>query len=165
MIAESRAGQDKGHGMPERMTFETLKAAVSRGEIDTVITCFPDMQGRLLGKRQHARYFIESGHDYGGCCNYLLVTDLAMRTVESFRAATWAQGYGDYALRPDLDTLRPMPWLEKTAMVLCDVLDPRTMEPVAHAPRQMLKAQLARLSAMGLSACMATELEFFLFRK
>ncbi|MGR3501648.1 glutamine synthetase family protein [Pseudaestuariivita sp.] len=147
------------------MSFDSLKSAVSGGSIDTVLAVFPDMQGRLMGKRFHARHFVESAFEETHCCNYLLATDLEMATPEGYAASSWEQGYGDYIMAPDLSTIRATPWLEGTAMVLCDILDHHTHAPVPHAPRQMLKAQIARLDALGLTPMMATELEFFLFEK
>ncbi len=151
--------------MPANLTFDALKKAVSTGTIDTVLTCLVDMQGRLLGKRYHAQMFIDSGWEETHCCNYLLATDLEMSTIDGYASTSWAGGYGDYVMRPDLTTLRLMPWLEGTAMVLCDVLDHHDHVPVPHAPRAMLQGQIAKLADMGFSATMATELEFFLFEK
>ncbi|WP_375554603.1 glutamine synthetase family protein [Roseovarius mucosus] len=147
------------------LTFETLKAEVAAGKVDTVLVCLVDMQGRLMGKRFHAGHFVNSAWEETHCCNYLLATDLEMTTPEGFAATSWERGYGDYVMKPDLSTLRPMPWLEGTVMVLCDVLDHHTHAPVPHSPRAMLKGQMARLDAMGFDAMMATELEFFLFEK
>ena len=146
------------------MTFEELKAGIASGEIDTVLTCIIDMQGRLMGKRFHAEAFLEMAEDETHCCNYLLATDLEMATPDGYASTSWSRGYGDYVMKPDLSTLRPVPWLEGTALVLCDVLDHHTHEPVPHAPREVLKRQIARAEAMGLSPVMATELEFFLFQ-
>jgi glutamine synthetase len=151
--------------MTTPLTFETLKSAVAEGRIDTVLVCFTDMQGRLMGKRFHARNFVDHSYKETHCCNYLLATDLEMATPDGFAATSWASGYGDYVMQPDLTTLRPVPWLEGTAMVLCDILDHHHHLPVPHDPRAMLKAQIARADAMGLHAVMATELEFFLFEK
>ncbi|MBM9593727.1 glutamine synthetase family protein [Roseitranquillus sediminis] len=150
--------------MLANLTMDGLRKAAEAGEIDTVLICMVDMQGRLMGKRLHVSHFLGSGHRESHCCNYLLATDLPMYTVEGYAATSWRKGYGDYVLRPDLDTLRLVPWLDGTAMVLCDVLDHHTHEPVPHSPRQMLKRQLERLEALGYGAAMATELEFFLFR-
>ncbi|HAR52528.1 MAG TPA: glutamine synthetase, partial [Roseovarius nubinhibens] len=147
------------------LSFDTLKDQVADGSVDTVLACLVDMQGRLMGKRFHAGHFIASAWEETHCCNYLLATDLEMATPEGFASTSWEQGYGDYVMKPDLTTLRPVPWLEGTVMVLCDVLDHHTHEPVPHSPRAMLKKQLARLDAMGFDAMMATELEFFLFEK
>lgn len=147
------------------MTFDELKKLAASGEIDTVLVCLVDMQGRLMGKRFHVSNFIESGYEETHCCNYLLATDLEMATPDGYASTSWAQGYGDYVMKPDLTTLRPMPWLEGTAMVLCDILDHHTHAPVPHSPRQVLKEQIARADALGFTAKMATELEFFLFKK
>ena len=151
--------------MPGTLTFEALKAAVQDGSIDTVLVCFVDMQGRLMGKRFHGVNFVETSYRETHCCNYLLATDLEMATPHGYASTSWETGYGDYVMQPDLSTIRPVPWLESTAMVLCDVLDHHTHEPVPHSPRAMLKKQIARLEALGFDAMMATELEFFLFEK
>jgi len=147
------------------LTFDDLKSRVADGTIDTVLACFVDMQGRLMGKRFHAANFVETSFEETHCCNYLLATDLEMATPDGYASTSWEQGYGDYIMAPDLTTIRPMPWLEGTAMVLCDVLDHHTHAPVPHDPRAMLKRQVARLEGMGLTAMMATELEFFLFEQ
>jgi len=145
--------------------FDDLKSRVADGTIDTVLACFVDMQGRLTGKRFHAVNFVETSFRETHCCNYLLATDLEMATPDGYAATSWEKGYGDYVMAPDLTTIRPVPWLEGTAMVLCDVLDHHTHAPVPHDPRAMLKKQVARLDALGLTAMMATELEFFLFEQ
>lgn len=145
------------------MSLDALRNAAETGEIDTVLVCMIDMQGRLMGKRFHVSNFLESAWHETHCCNYLLATDLEMATPDGYKSTSWEAGYGDYVMRPDLDTLRPMPWLEGTALVLCDILDHHTHAPVPHSPRQILKAQVARMTAMGLTPMMATELEFFLF--
>ncbi|KAJ04212.1 glutamine synthetase family protein [Sulfitobacter mediterraneus] len=147
------------------MNFDDLKARVSDGSIDTVLACFVDMQGRLMGKRFHAVNFVETSYAETHCCNYLLATDLEMATPDGYASTSWESGYGDYVMQPDLTTIRPVPWLEGTAMVLCDVLDHHTHEPVPHSPRAILKKQIARLEALGFDAMMATELEFFLFEQ
>ncbi|WP_043773147.1 glutamine synthetase family protein [Roseivivax isoporae] len=151
--------------MTGTLTFDTLKEMAATGAVDTVLVAMVDMQGRLMGKRFHASNFVEHAHHETHCCNYLLATDLVMSTPDGYAATSWRRGYGDYVLRPDMATLRLVPWLEKTALVLSDVLDHHTHEPVAHAPRAILKRQIARLSEMGFDAKMATELEFFLFEK
>lgn len=151
--------------MAGNLSFAELKSAVSTGEIDTVLVCIVDMQGRLMGKRFHARHFIDGGWEETHCCNYLLATDIEMVTVQGYRATSWAAGYGDYVMKPDLSTLRRIPWVPATAMVMCDVLDHHTHELVPHAPRSVLKRQIARAEAMGLTPYMATELEFFLFEQ
>tara|TARA_R110000751_G_scaffold271365_6_gene371583 strand:- start:78128 stop:79495 length:1368 start_codon:yes stop_codon:yes gene_type:complete len=151
--------------MPGNLTFEALKQAVSQGEIDTVVAAQVDMQGRLMGKRFQADYFVNSAYKETHCCNYLLATDLEMETVSGYQSTSWESGYGDYTMKPDLSTLRVVPWLEKTAYVLCDVFDHHSPEEVPHSPRAILKKQVARLEAMGIKALMATELEFFLFEQ
>ena len=141
------------------MTFDDLKSQISRGAIDTVLTCIVDMQGRLMGKRFHAEAFLEIADDETHCCNYLLATDLEMTTPEGYGSTSWQSGYGDYIMKPDLGTVRPVPWLEGTALVLCDVLDHHTNEEVLHSPRAVLKEQVRRLEDKGFKAVMATELE------
>jgi glutamine synthetase len=151
--------------MPGNLSFERLKELVKSGEVDTVIAALPDMQGRLMGKRFHAVHFVESAWEETHCCNYLLATDLEMHTVEGYKATSWQSGYGDYVMQPDMTTLRLVPWLEGTAMVLCDVLDHHTHDEIPHSPRAVLKKQIARLKELGFEAKTATELEFFIFEK
>src|SRR5436305_6599489 len=126
------------------MTMEDLQRDVAAGDIDTVVVCFPDMQGRLIGKRMQADYFVEAAHDETHGCDYLLANDIDMEPVPGYKAASWERGYGDFVLKPDLSALRVTPWLDKTSLVLCDVLDHHHHEPVPHAPRNMLKRQLER---------------------
>jgi glutamine synthetase len=147
--------------MPANLNFDSLSAAVAQGEIDTVIVAMADMQGRLMGKRFHAAHFL-AHPDHTHCCNYLLSTDLEMVTVPGYRESAWATGYGDYTLRPDLATLRRLPWAPGTALCMADPQD-QNGDPVAHAPRNILRRQIARAEAIGLTPMMATELEFFLF--
>jgi glutamine synthetase len=151
--------------MPGTLTFDDLKSRVADGSIDTVLVCFVDIQGRLTGKRFHGVNFVETSFEETHCCNYLLATDLEMATPDGYASTSWEMGYGDYVMKPDLSTIRPVPWLDGTAMVLCDVLDHHTHQPVPHSPRAILKKQIARLEALGFEAKMATELEFFLFEK
>ncbi|MFP1631084.1 glutamine synthetase family protein [Zhengella sp. ZM62] len=151
--------------MAGMLGFEELRKRASDGSIDTVLVCLVDMQGRLMGKRFHVSNFIESGHEETHCCNYLLATDIEMATPDGYASTSWEKGYGDYVMKPDLSTLRLVPWLEGTAMVICDLIDHHTHEPVPHSPRQILKAQVERAAGMGFTPMMATELEFFLFEK
>lgn len=151
--------------MPGPLSFDELKAQVDGGLVDTVLVCAVDMQGRLMGKRFHAGHFVASAWEETHCCNYLFATDLQMATPEGYELTSWEKGYGDYVMKPDLSTLRPMPWLDGTVMVLCDILDHHTHEEVPHTPRAMLKKQVKRAEAMGFTPMMATELEFFLFEK
>jgi glutamine synthetase len=141
-----------------------LRAKVQAGEIDTVLLALTDMQGRLQGKRFTAGHFLEeiAGHGAEGC-NYLLAVDVEMNTVGGYEMSSWGRGYGDFAMRPDLDTLRPVPWQEATAMCLADLAWADGSDVVA-SPRQMLKAQLARLAQRGWSTNASTELEFLVFR-
>lgn len=148
--------------MPGNMTFDALKAAIAKGEIDTVIVAGIDMQGRLVGKRFHAAFFIDSGWEETHCCNYLLAVDMEMNTVQGYASSNWQTGYGDYILKPDMTTLRPLPWLAGTALVLGDLLD-HHHHPVPHSPRAILRKQVERARAMGFEPMMATELEFYLF--
>ncbi len=148
--------------MPGNLTLDALKAAVTRGEIDTVLVAGVDMQGRLMGKRFHAQFFINGGYKETHCCNYLLAVDMEMTTVQGYKSSNWQTGYGDYVMKPDMATMRLIPWLPGTALVLCDMLD-HHHQPVAHSPRQILKRQVERARAMGFEPMMATELEFYLF--
>ncbi len=151
--------------MPGNLTLEQLKKFVKNGSIDTVLVAQVDMQGRLMGKRLKAEYFLDTAFKETHSCNYLLATDMEMETVEGYKSTSWKAGYGDYTMVPDLSTLRLVPWLEGTAMVLCDVQDHNTHEDVPHSPRAILKKVVARLEAKGMKATMATELEFFLFKQ
>ena len=150
--------------MSGNLSFDTLKQAVKAGEIDTVLVCLVDMQGRLMGKRFLAAHFIDGAYKETHCCNYLLATDLEMATPDGYASTSWESGYGDYVMKPDMNTMRRVTWLEGTAMVLCDVLDHHN-NPVPHSPRAMLRKQIDKLTEMGFTAIMATELEFFIFEK
>jgi glutamine synthetase len=145
------------------LTFEELKREIAAGTIDTVVAAMVDLQGRLVGKRFHAEFFADSGHEETHGCNYLLGVDIEMEPVPGYKAASWKLGYGDFTLKPDMATLRRVPWFAGTALVICDVVDHDTHEDVPHSPRAMLKKQLGRLEAMKLKAYAASELEFFLF--
>ncbi|MFC5503317.1 glutamine synthetase family protein [Lysinimonas soli] len=140
-----------------------LGALIDRREIDTVIVAFTDMQGRLVGKRTSARLFREDIAAHGAeACNYLLAVDVEMNTVDGYAMSSWQTGYGDMLLKPDLDTLRVIPWLPGTALVMADLqwLDSR---PVVQSPRDILKTQIARLAERGLVPFVGTELEFIVF--
>ncbi len=151
--------------MAGNMTFDELKKAIAEDSIDTVLVCATDMQGRLIGKRFLASFFIESGYEETHCCNYLLTTDVDMEPVPGYKAANWNNGYGDFMMKPDLSTIRNIPWLEKTALVLCDILDHATHEDQPHSPRGILKKQVARLTERGYVGYFASELEFYLFNE
>ena len=145
------------------MTLDDLRAAHAAGEIDTVILAGVDMQGRLMGKRFHAAHFLDSAHAETHCCNYLLTVDIEMVPVPGYASASWEQGYGDYTLKPDLSTLRRVPWLPATALVIADYMDHHGHALIPQAPRSILRAQVERARAMGFEAMMATELEFYYF--
>ena len=146
------------------MTVEDLQVEVDVGHVDTVLVALTDMQGRLQGKRLHARYFLDVvlEHATEGC-NYLLAVDVDMNTVDGYAMSSWSSGYGDFVLQPDLSTLQRVPWHPGTVLVLADVLW-EGGAPVAASPRQILQRQTARLAEAGMSAHVGTELEFLLFR-
>ncbi|MFJ7156958.1 glutamine synthetase family protein [Streptomyces sp. NPDC101118] len=146
------------------LTTEELRALVASGEIDTVVLAFPDMQGRLQGKRFAAPFFLDEvlAHGTEGC-NYLLAVDTDMNTVDGYEMSSWDRGYGDFAMHPDLATLRRLPWNAGTAMVMAD-LAWEDGSPVVAAPRQILRRQLERLAELGLTAQVGTELEFIVFK-
>ncbi|SEQ50749.1 glutamine synthetase family protein [Lentzea albida] len=145
------------------LTVEELREAVDTGEIDTVLVAIVDMQGRLQGKRCAARYFLDEvlGHSAEGC-NYLLAVDVEMNPVTGFAMSSWERGYGDFVMKPDVETLRRVPWQEGTALIMCDVVW-ENGDPVVASPRQVLRKQLDRLAALGLEAYVGTELEFIVF--
>jgi glutamine synthetase len=146
-----------------RLDLETLKSEVDAGRIDTVLIGMVDMQGRLQGKRLTAAHFLEEvvEHDAEGC-NYLLAVDVEMNTVEGYAMSSWERGYGDFVFKPDLSTLRTVPWQEGTALAMCD-LAWEDGSPVVASPRQILRGQLERLSERDLEAWVGTELEFLVF--
>ncbi|MFJ1648622.1 glutamine synthetase family protein [Streptomyces sp. NPDC088258] len=146
------------------LSVEELRALVASGEIDTVVLAFPDMQGRLQGKRFAAPFFLDDVLEHGTeGCNYLLAVDTEMNTVDGYAMSSWDSGYGDFAMRPDLATLRRVPWNEGTAMLVAD-LAWHDGSPVAPAPRQILRRQLERLAEHGFTAHVGTELEFIVFK-
>ncbi len=146
-----------------RLDLDTLRSEVDAGRIDTVLIAMTDMQGRLQGKRLTASHFLDEvvEHDAEGC-NYLLAVDVEMNTVEGYAMSSWERGYGDFVFKPDMDTLRLVPWQEGTALVTCDLVW-EDGSPVVASPRQILKRQLERLSERGLEAWVGTELEFLVF--
>ena len=147
------------------LTLEELKNDVALGEIDTIVTAFTDMQGRLMGKREHAEFFVDETAEHGlEGCNYLLGLDMEMDPQPGYAMASWERGYGDFHLKPDVETLRRIPWLEGTALVLCDVTwDDGS--PVVASPRQVLRAQVERARAAGYDAMFGSELEFYLLKE
>ena len=148
------------------LTVEELRAGVESGAVDTVVLAFTDMQGRLMGKRLDAEFFLgqlDHGHGTEGC-NYLLALEMEMDPVEGYAIASWERGYGDFGLAPDVSTLRRIPWHEATVMVQADV-QWQDGSPVAPSPRQVLKAQVEKARARGYDAMFGSELEFYLFRE
>jgi len=148
------------------LTYAELKDLVATGEVDTVVVAFTDMQGRLLGKRLQAEFFVDemdAGHPVEGC-NYLLALEMEMDPVPGYEIASWEQGYGDFGVTPDMATLRRIPWLEGTALVLGDV-GWHDGSPVQPSPRQVLRAQIERAESLGLTPMVGSELEFYLLRE
>jgi glutamine synthetase len=155
--------QQEARGM---LSLDRLRELVDRGGIETVITAFPDMYGRLMGKRIAARYFLDAVTDHGiHACNYLMACDMEMDPVPGYAFTSWEKGYGDFRCVPDLRTLRLASWLDKSALVLCDLLEEAGDAGIACSPRQILRRQIERAGALGLVPMGATELEFFLFRE
>jgi glutamine synthetase len=148
---------------PGMLSQAELEQCVADGDIDTVIVAFCDMQGRLTGKRLSARLFVEDAAAHGAeCCNYLLAVDVDNNTVDGYAISSWETGYGDMVMTPDFSTLRLLPWLPGTALVMAD-LSWTDGTPVIQAPRSILNAQIDRLSDRGLVPYAATELEFMVF--
>src|ERR1700731_744229 len=145
------------------LSLEQLRVLVAEGTIDTVVLAFTDMQGRLQGKRLSAEFFLEEvAENVAEGCNYLLAVDVEMNTVDGYAMSSWERGYGDFVFRPDLSTLRRIPWLTATALLLAD-LEWLDGSPVVASPRQILRAQVARLTERGLVGLAGTELEFVVF--
>ncbi|HZM34003.1 MAG TPA: glutamine synthetase family protein [Burkholderiales bacterium] len=146
------------------LKLEQLRELVGKGEIETVVVGFTDHYGRLMGKRFDAEMFVEDIVKYGGhACDYLLTVDMEMDPVPGYRFANWELGYGDFHMVPDLATLRVASWLEKTALVLCDVKSEKTHDLIAVAPRSILRRQLDRANEKGFQAFAGTELEHYLY--
>ncbi|PRH79505.1 glutamine synthetase [Streptomyces solincola] len=146
------------------LTVEELRALVASGEIDTVVLAFPDMQGRLAGKRFAAPFFLDEVLEHGAeGCAYLLAVDVELNTVDGYAMSSWDSGYGDFAMRPDLATLRRVPWNAGTALLTADLVW-QDGSPVTAAPRQILRRQLDRLAELGYTAHAGTELEFIVFK-
>ena len=147
------------------MNLQTLKSQIRSGTIDTVIVAFPDPFGRLVGKRFRGDVFLESVLKHGThCCNYLLAVNMEMDPQDGFKVASWDAGFGDFALQPDLETLRFLPWQASAALVICDYVR-ADGSMVKEAPRSVLHGQLARLKKLGFTCLCASELEFYLFNQ
>jgi glutamine synthetase len=147
------------------LSLEQLGTEAEAGTIDTVVTAFTDMQGRLVGKRIDVSYFLDEVTDNGiEGCNYLLALDMEMDPVPGYEMANWEKGYGDFAIAADMSTLRRIPWLDRTALVLCDVVN-HDGSPVVASPRQVLIAQYERAQELGYTPLFASELEFYLYKQ
>ena len=144
------------------MNRDVLSEKIDTGEIDTVLMVFPDAGGRLVGKRLTAPYFLEQADEGTHGCNYLLTVNIEMDPLEGFKLASWDQGYGDFSMKPDMSSLRLLPWQQSSALVICD-LQKEDGSPVDEAPRSVLRKQVDRLAKLGLTCNIASELEFFLF--
>lgn len=149
--------------MADQWTIETVKEKAKQGELDTVLTVFPDHYGRLMGKSVDVAYFLkEIAQDGMHACNYLLTTDMDMTPLPSFEFTSWEKGYGDFRARPDLATLRPLPWRKRTCLVICDLFT-EAGEPVEESPRRILKRQIEAAGSAGMTPMMASELEFYIY--
>ena len=147
------------------LSLDQLRAEAEAGTIDTVVTAFTDMQGRLVGKRIEVSYFLDEVTDHGvEGCNYLLALDMEMDPVPGYELFSWEKGYGDFGIVPDLATLRRIPWLDRTALVICDVVN-HDGSPVVASPRQILIAQYERALEEGYTPMFASELEFYLYKQ
>jgi glutamine synthetase len=147
------------------LTLDELRSEAAEGTIDTVVAAFTDMQGRLFGKRIQVDFFLGEVTEHGiEGCNYLLALDMEMDPVPGYEMANWERGYGDFAIVPDVSTLRRVPWLDRTALVLCDVAN-HDGSPVVASPRQVLIAQYERAREMGYVPYFASELEFYLYKE
>lgn len=150
--------------MPAKLDRKTLESLIRKGEVDTVLVAFPDHQGRLMGKRVTGRFFLDEVGGHGvHACAYLLTVDADMEPLPGYALASWQTGYQDFKAVPDLTTLRRIPWLEKTALVLCD-LETEEGEPVEESPRRILKRQIARAAAAGYLLMLGSELELYVFK-
>lgn len=146
------------------LDIEGLRTAAAAGSIDTVILAFPDLYGRLLGKRLDASFFLSDVAGGTHVCDYLFTVDMEMQPVSGYRFSDWDGGYGDVHLAPDLETIRQLSWLDRTALVICDATAEPAHEPVAVAPRSILRKQMERLRALGFEAMAGSELEYYQFR-
>ena len=152
----------KVYGM---LTVEELRKQVETGDIDTVIVVFTDLYGRFMGKRFDAEFFLEDAVENGThCCDYLVTVDMEMEPVSGYEYTNWERGYGDFHLVPDFNTLRKVSWLERSAMVLCDVKENKTHELTEVAPRSMLRKQVDSAKELGFIAKAGSELEYFIFQ-
>jgi glutamine synthetase len=148
-----------------QLDFKDLEAMIRAGDVDTVLTVFPDAQGRLMGKRVVGHYFLDHAAGEGlHACIYLFTVDIDMEPLPGFKLTSWEKGYGDMRMVPDMGTLRLIPWLPKTALVFCDVYTEEG-EPIEEAPRWVLRRQVERAAAAGYTVKIGSELELYLFKE
>ena len=147
------------------LNFKQLEKKIKSGDIDTVLVALSDMQGRLVGKRVTGKAFLDYVHKETHFCNYLYTVDMDMFTVPGFKSSSWETGYGDMTVIPDHQTIKELPWLEKTALVLGDAFEHDGKTPVAHSTRQVLREAIAKANKMGFEPMLGSELEFFLFKQ
>ena len=147
------------------LSLDSLRALVEKSEIETIVVAFTDLYGRFMGKRFDAGFFLSSVAEQGThACDYLFTVDMEMDPVSGYRFANWERGYGDFHLVPDFDTLRIADWLDKTAMVICDVHNEATHEPVSIGPRSLLNHQIEQTAQAGFAAKAGSELEYYIFQ-
>ena len=155
----------EGERAMKKFDLDQLVAAISTGDIHTVLLVFPDMQGRWMGKRATGRHFVDAVREHGThACAYLLTVDMEMDPVPGYDLTSWSRGYQDFCMTPDEATIRRLAWLPGSALIICDLFDEES-RPIEVAPRHVLKNQIARAAAKGFSLKMASELEFYLFRE
>jgi len=160
---ETRPDAHDSHAKHERLA--ELERLVRSGEVDTLVVAITDMQGRLVGKRVQAEAFLSGVIDHGAhFCTYLLGTDMEMNTPEGFALMNWDTGYGDWIASPVWETMRVLPWLDRTALVLGDAIDEEAHEEIPISPRTILKQQVAKAASMGLAVKAGSELEYYLTR-
>jgi len=148
------------------ISLDSLRQCVGEGSIDTVITAFPDLYGRLMGKRFDAQFFLDHTASHGThACDYLLTVDMEMDPVQGYTFSNWERGYGDFHLVPDMETMRVATWLDRTAIVLCDLQHEKSHQPVAVAPRSILRRQIETATARGFEPMTGSELEYYLYRQ
>ena len=147
------------------ISFKELKAKILSKEIDTVLVSLSDMQGRLVGKRVTGKAFLDYAHKETHFCNYLYTVDFDMYTVPGFKSSSWDTGYGDMTVIPDQNTIKILPWLEKTALILGDAFEHDGVTPLNHSTREILKQAIQKANKMGFEPMIGSELEFFLFKQ
>ena len=161
--ADRTNGQSRRQEKTAKLTLEELVRQTKAGEVDTVIIAIADLQGRLMGKRLTGPYFLDHVDEGLHACDYLLAMDVDNEPLPGFKFTNWGTGYGDMHGHPDLSTIRRLPWLEKTALILCDV-ETMAGKPVDVAPRQILRRQVDRARKLGFNPKTGSELEFYLFK-